>query len=152
MLRHVDEQMSADGSVSRDASIGLVLELRAIPLFRDLGAEALVPVAAIASHVSFASGEEVFSQGGAGDRLFVISEGRVAIVRDEVQLAELGPGECFGEMALLERTTRSATAVAREASVLLTIARDDFDDLLDVYPIIARAIARVLAERLREAL
>ncbi len=143
--------MSDARAVVTDARMGLVLELRTIPLFRDLGADELVPVAAIATHVSFDAGAVIFAQAGDGDRLFVISEGDVDIIRDDQRLATLGPGECFGEMALLDRTTRSATAKASTAVTVLTIARDDFNDLLVVYPAIARAIANVLAERLRNA-
>lgn len=144
--------LSANKStIAHDVGIGLILELRGIPLFRGLNADELVPVAAIATHVEVERDEIIFEQAGVGDRLYVISRGEVAIVRDEEQLAVLGPGECFGEMALLERTTRSATARALERTTLLTITHDDFNDLLSVYPIIARAIARVLVTRLREA-
>ena len=128
-----------------------VVELRAIPLFKAVGADALVPVAAIATHVQFARDATIFEQGEGGDCLYVISDGEVAIIRDDVELARLGKGECFGEMALLEQAPRSATARAATDSMLLTIARDDFKDLLDVYPVIARAIANVLVERLRDA-
>lgn len=134
-----------------DESMGLILELRAISLFKGLGADALVPVAAIATHVTYDAGALIFEQGGEGDRLYVISKGKVEIVRDGQRLAVLGPGECFGEMALLERTSRSATVRAVSGSKLLTIAREDFDDLLDVYPVISRAIANVLVDRLRDA-
>lgn len=131
--------------------MGLILELRGIPLFRGLNADELVPVAAIATHVEVERDAIIFEQAGVGDRLYVISRGEVSILRDDVELAVLGPGECFGEMALLERTSRSATARARQSSTLLTITRDDFNDLISVYPIIARAIAKVLVTRLREA-
>jgi CRP/FNR family transcriptional regulator, cyclic AMP receptor protein len=131
--------------------MGLVLELRTIPLFKALGAESLVPVAAIASHVSYDAEATVFSQGDEGDRLYVVSEGCVEIVKDAQRLAALAPGQSFGEMALIESAPRSATARCSEASKLLTIAREDFDDLLNVYPSIARAVAEVLAVRLRDA-
>ncbi len=129
----------------------LILELRGIALFRDLDAEELVPVAATATQVTVSAGEAIFEQAGVGDRLYVILKGEVEILRHATRLALLGPGECFGEMALLERTTRSATARAIRDTTLVTIARDDFNDLLDVYPAIARGIATLLAERLRHA-
>lgn len=129
----------------------LVFELRAIPFFRGLSADELVPVATIAARVAFPEGHVIFRQTDEGDRIYVISEGVVDVLRDDERIATLGQGECFGEMALLDRTTRSATIVATSDVAMLTIARDDFLDLLDVYPAIARMVAKLLTERLREA-
>ena len=143
--------VSTPSASPNDAQMELVLELRTIPLFKALGAESLVPVAAIASHVMFDAGDTIFVQGDEGDRLYVVSQGRVEIVKDAQRLALLAPGHSFGEMALIESAPRSATARCLDATKLLTIARDDFDDLLNLYPSIARAVAEVLAVRLRDA-
>ncbi len=131
--------------------MALVFHLKTIPLFSGLGADALLPVAAITEQASFGSGEVVFEQGDAGEHLYVITRGKVEVVRGEDRLAQLGVGECFGEMAVLDRTKRSATVRTLEDTELLTTSREHFHDLLDLYPELARGIAHVLAERLRKA-
>jgi CRP-like cAMP-binding protein len=143
--------VDAPAESRRSRPLELVFQLHAIPLFKGLGAEELLPVAGIATHVSHAAGEVIFEEGALGDHLYVTSSGRVEISRGGQRIAELGPGECFGEMALLDRAPRSATVRVLEDARLVAIARDDFHDLLDLYPAIARAIAVVLAARLREA-
>jgi CRP-like cAMP-binding protein len=135
----------------RERALGLVLHLRGVPLFRDLSADELLPVAQFAAEVKLAPGEVVFREGDDGDRLYIVAVGKVEVLRAGQRIAELGPGECFGEMALLDRTPRSATVRTLEETTLVATARDDFNDLLDLYPALARAIAAVLAGRLREA-
>ena len=133
----------------RDRALELVLRLRDNPLFAGLSADEVLPIATITEQKSFPAGEVIFKEGAAGEHLYLISRGRVEVLRDDKHLNELGVGECFGEMALLDSAPRSATVRALDDVSLVTIAREDFMDLLDVYPAIARAIALVLAGRLR---
>ena len=67
------------------------------------------------------------------------------------RVAVLGVKECFGEMALLDQSARSASVRAIKDVELLAISRDDFQDLLDLHPALARGIIRVLTQRLRVA-
>jgi CRP-like cAMP-binding protein len=144
--------MSATTTAARaQGALALVLLLRDIPLFKGLSADELLPIAGIATRTAHDEGAVVFEEGSHGAHLYVIAEGRVEVLRGGERLALLGPGDCFGEMALLDQSVRSASVRVVEAAALVTIARDDFDDLLEVYPAIARAIALVLAGRLREA-
>ena len=143
---------SVDASLSRrDRAMVLVFQLKRIELFAELSAEVLLPVAAIVAPIRMAAGEVVFEQGEEGSHLYVIASGQVEVVRDEVRLALLAAGECFGEMAMLDRTTRSAMVRSVVASELLQIGREDFYDVLDMYPQLARGVAKVLARRLRKA-
>ena len=140
-----------DQETSRqDRSLALVFQLRGVPLFKGLSADELLPVAKIATEASFEAGETVFEEGAEGEHLYLISSGSVEVLHSGDRIAELGSGECFGEMALLDRTTRSATVRALEATTLVATARDDFNDLLELYPALARTIANVLVARLRE--
>jgi CRP-like cAMP-binding protein len=140
-----------DTVTRRERALGLVFHLRGVPLFRDLGADELLPVAEFATEVTFAAGDTVFEEGQDGDRLYIIAKGSVEVLKSGARIAELGAGECFGEMALLDKTPRSATVRALEPTTLVATAREDFVDLLDLYPALARAVAGVLAGRLREA-
>jgi len=135
----------------RDRSLALVFKLRGVPLFKGLSADELLPVAEIATEAAYEPGDTIFEQGAQGEHLYVISSGSVEILHGGERIAKLGAGECFGEMALLDRTTRSATVRALEDTKLVATAREDFNDLLELYPALARTIANVLVARLRES-
>jgi hypothetical protein len=74
----------------------------------------------------FATGSTVFSQGDRGDRFYVIAEGEIAIAVDGRPAPLLGPGDSFGEIALLRDTPRTATATVRSDAPVYTPERDEF--------------------------
>lgn len=134
-------------------------QLQKIALFSGLKPHALELIAKVASEESHATGTKIFQHGDAGDKLYLILEGRVRISRDvagmgEEALAVLGPGEVFGEMALLDESPRSADARVHERCRLLAIPKDGFDDLLFLHKDLAYevlwSIVRMLVARLRE--
>jgi len=131
------------------SSMELVFQLATIPLFADLSTEQLVPVASVSRRTSADAGEVICEQGALGDQLYLIVEGEVEVTRDDKRLAVLGPGDCFGEMAILDDSPRSATVRARTEVALIATARTDFKDLLQLHPALARGIIAVLVERLR---
>jgi len=104
--------------------------------------------------VEFAAGATVFREGDAGDDMFIIEAGQIDITRkgrpDEA-MATLGPGDFFGEMAMLEDQSRFATAVAKSAARVLRIERAEFTDMLKQNVEIAVRIMRKLAARQRRA-
>jgi CRP-like cAMP-binding protein len=133
--------------------------LSRVPLFAGLTAPALEIVARVASEESFRRGERIFAHGEVGEKLFVISAGRVRISREiagmgEEALAILEPGAVFGEMALLDDSPRSADAWAHESCTLLAISRESFEDLLFLHKDLAYEVlwsmVRLLTSRLRE--
>lgn len=137
----------------------LAPRLAKITLFDGLTEEALELVAQVATEESHPSGTRLFSHGDAGDRLYFIVSGKVRISREvpgmgEEALAILGPGDVFGEMALIDDAPRSADARAHEACALVTIRREAFDDLLFLHKDLAYdvlwAFVRSLSSRLRE--
>ena len=136
-----------------------VQRLREIDLFKMLKPEALERIARVSSEEHHARGTKVFQHGDAGDKLYLIIEGKVRISREvpgmgEEALAILGPGQVFGEMALLDESPRSADARAHERCRVLTIAKDGFDDLLFMDKELAYEVlwsmVRILVGRLRE--
>jgi CRP-like cAMP-binding protein len=102
---------------------------------------------------SFARREVLFHEGDPGDTLHLLASGRVAIRvttphGDIATLAAMGPGEAFGEMALLRKSaTRTATAVALEPVTTLTLHKDAFDSLCREHPHMDRVLVGVLAAR-----
>ena len=134
-------------------------QLSQVQLFAGLKPQALELIAKVSSEETHAAGTKIFQHGDAGDKLYLILEGRVRISRDvpgmgEEALAVLGPGQVFGEMALLDESPRSADARVHERCRLLAIAKDGFDDLLFLHKDLAYevlwSIVRMLVARLRE--
>ncbi len=136
-----------------------VEQLKKIALFTGLKPEALALIARVATEESHATGTKIFQHGDAGDKLYLILEGKVRISREvpgmgEEALAVLGLGEVFGEMALLDESPRSADARVHERCRVLAIPKDGFDDLLFLHKDLAYevlwSIVRMLVGRLRE--
>jgi CRP/FNR family transcriptional regulator, cyclic AMP receptor protein len=111
--------------------------------------------------VSKISQEEiVFDEGDVGAFMCIVHSGKISVIKvnlydDVVEVATLGPGRAFGEMAVLDGEHRSATCRAAEDSILLTLSKDALDKMLEEHPRIGariiRAIAVSLSRRLRMA-
>lgn len=129
--------------------------LTAIPLFAHLTTDALENMSRLMDTVSFRAGGTVFLVREPGDALYVIESGRVRIwVRDadgnEITLSELGPGDFFGEMAVIDGGTRSANATAIDDSALRCLRRQAFEDFLIAHPKAALDVIRGVGARLRQ--
>jgi putative peptide zinc metalloprotease protein len=110
--------------------------LARLPLFAGLGTTELDRLAARMLVTRYSTGDTIVEQGAAGDRFYVIVDGRVQVVQAdeagfETHMAELGVGDFFGEMALLDRAPRSATVRALSPVETYTLAADEFQQLLD---------------------
>jgi CRP-like cAMP-binding protein len=130
--------------------------LRTVPIFSELSEEDITSLARLALRKRYPKDTVVFFENEEGDFFFTILEGRikVTILGDdgrEVILSVLGPGDFFGEMALLDNEPRSATAIAVEESELLSLHRNDFQSVLNDNRSITSALIRVLSARLRRA-
>jgi len=134
-------------------------QLAKVSFLDGLTRHALSLIAQVTTEESHATGTRIFQYGDPGDKLFIILEGKVRISREvagmgEEALAVLGPGEVFGEMALLDESPRSADARAHERCRLLVISKDAFDDLLFMHKDLAFEVlwscVRMLSTRLRE--
>ena len=108
-----------------------VEQLGNIELFAGLKQEALELIAKVATEEIHSKNEKIFRHGEVGDKLYLILNGKIRISREvpgmgEEALAVLGPGQAFGEMALLDESPRSADAVVHERCRLLTLSKDGF--------------------------
>ena len=129
-----------------------VMILKGSQLFRSFPGSDLAGIASLAQDVYFETDDVVFEQGDVGDAFYMVVRGAVRIMRGSHELALLGPREGFGEMAILDQETRSATVTAAEPTTLLKIDRDSFDRLVEQNPSVARGIYRMLTQRLRNTL
>jgi CRP/FNR family cyclic AMP-dependent transcriptional regulator len=134
-------------------------QLARVELFSGLKPQGLELIAKVATEETHSVGTKIFQHGDAGDKLYLILEGKVRISREvpgmgEEALAVLGPGQVFGEMALLDESARSADARVHERCRVLAIPKDGFDDLLFLHKDLAYevlwSIVRMLVSRLRE--
>ncbi|MGE5073366.1 MAG: cyclic nucleotide-binding domain-containing protein, partial [Anaerolineae bacterium] len=131
-----------------------VLLLRDIPIFSDLSPEDLQQVAAIAVEQWYPKDTTIFHQEDPGDMMFVIVDGHVQVVRTingaEQVLAQRGPGDFVGEMAIIESAPRSASLVTLEDVRMLAIDAETFKGILRERPEVSLAVLRSLSRRLRD--
>lgn len=96
----------------------------------------------------------IFSEGDAGDIMYVVTEGLVQIQKrtssGPLLLSKLGPGEFIGEMAVIDKTRRSATAVAIEPTTLLVYPAQEIEQLIANHPSVGVRMIELLAIRLRK--
>jgi CRP-like cAMP-binding protein len=128
--------------------------LRRISLFESLGAAELSALATFLRRRRYAKGATIFFEGDPGGSLYIIQAGTVKISLNspegrELVLALLGPGDFFGDLALLDGDPHSADAVARDACDLVLLQRDAFLRFLADHPPAAAALLAVLSRRLR---
>ena len=132
--------------------------LRTIPLFADLTQRELKVLEEAVHRRTYQAGETVFVETEPGAGMYVIQAGHINIVLQYKSesprlLAELGPGDFFGEMALLGDATRSATALALDRSELIGFFHPDLMEIIKLHPQIGARIvlglSKTLAERLR---
>jgi CRP/FNR family transcriptional regulator len=132
------------------------LLLRNVALFEELGDDDLAQVAELAVPRTFASGEVVFREGDASDTCYVIRAGHARAVLEHpdgrsITLAQFGPGEIFGELAMLGEEPRSATVESLEETEAIAILGPDMRRLLREHPEISVKLIASLGRRLREA-
>lgn len=129
-----------------------VLFLKGVSIFSEIPGEVLSQIAQIAEEVGVDKGARIFEEGEPGDSLYLIVNGRVKVHKGPREVAVLGEGECFGEMAILDNEPRSASITALEDALLLRIWSDNFYEMLADRVEIARGIFKVLTKRLRSAI
>lgn len=98
----------------------------------------------------FDAGRTIFAAGDVGKEMYVILEGEVELRIGTTVIETLGPGEPFGEMALIDHSPRAATAVARTRCRVATVSEKRFDFMVQQTPHFARQVMRVMAARLRK--
>jgi len=129
--------------------------LARVPMFKDLAADELAILAETATVEQYASGVDIVEMGDPGHALFIVIEGQVQVLypsrSNDFELARLGPGECFGEMALLNEMPRSATVRAVNEVSTLTLKKDEFRKQLLSMPSVAVALLSSLSTRIRNA-
>ena len=111
-----------------------------VPLFASCNRRELQRIARLGTEVTVVEGTELTVQGRAGSEFMLVLSGQARCLIDGVEVARYGPGDSFGELALLDGGTRSATIVAESAMELLVLNRGEFFQMLDSAPSISRKL------------
>ncbi len=147
---------ASGGRVTNRGGAERAAQLRQVPLFSDLSESMLERLAEHLLPRRLVRNQPIFLQGDIGDEMFLLLEGQVRIACEsrsgrEVTLAMLSAGSFFGEMALLDREPRSASAVSESQGRVLVLRREAFQRFLEEAPGAALSLLAFLSRRLRQA-
>lgn len=128
--------------------------LKQVPLFADLTDGELAALAKDFARLHFQQGEPIFYQGDPGHTLYLVETGQVRIYvqsedGQELSVTVCGPGDMFGEMAVIDGLPRSASAIAMEATAVLSLSRERFREQLRRSPQFALNFMKALSVRIR---
>jgi CRP/FNR family cyclic AMP-dependent transcriptional regulator len=132
--------------MGRDAYLD---HLATVPLFSALSKKDLQKIGRASDEVTVAEGKAVVQEGTTGHEAFVILEGTASVERKGLKVADLGPGQYFGELALLDGGPRTATVIATSPLTVLVLGQREFSGVLDEVPGIAHKLLATLATRIR---
>ncbi|MDB5236308.1 MAG: hypothetical protein JWR44_3301 [Hymenobacter sp.] len=134
---------------ARISALERVMVLKSTALFAQTPENVLSSIVPIMKEVTFHEGEEIFAKGDIGTSLFILHDGQVGIFNGSQQLATFGPGDFFGELALLDTEPRSATAAAVGHVLAFRIDQEDFYDVMEERAEVLRNILKMLCQRIR---
>lgn len=124
--------------------------LASVPLFSGCTTKELRDIARATVELTLDQGKEFVTQGDVGREAFVIVDGQATVSRGGNTVATLGPGDCVGELALLDHGPRTATVTAATPLTVLVLGPREFSGLLDEVPTLNHKILAALAARVRE--
>jgi len=127
-----------------------VKQLATVPLFARCSSGDLAKIARLTDEIDVEAGRPLVVEGDPGHEAFVVVEGTASISQGGVEVATVGPGAVFGEMALIDRVPRNATVTATTPMQLLVIGQREFSGLLDEAPDFRNSIMAALADRVRQ--
>lgn len=123
----------------------------AVPLFARVSKKGLRAIATAADEFDVPAGRDVVGEGELGHHLFVIVSGTVKVTRKGRKVATMGPGDFFGEMALVSRAPRNATVTTESDATLMSLGAREFSGLLAREPSVAQDVMAAMADRIRSA-
>ena len=131
--------------LGRNSKIDLI---KGVPLFASASKQELGEIASIADEIDLPEGKVLIKEGDTGREFFVLIAGTAEVTRGGRKVASIGPGDFFGEIALISRTPRNATITTTSPVRALVITDRAFRQLLDHSPQIQIGVLSALAERL----
>jgi CRP/FNR family cyclic AMP-dependent transcriptional regulator len=132
--------------MARDEKLDL---LAGVPLFAHMGKRELERLSQLTDEVEIGLDRVLTEQGTIGHEFFIVLDGRLIVLDGKKPIASLGPGDFFGEIALLDGRPRTATVRAEGLTRLLVIGHREFHALMDEFPTVRTAVLEAVAQRLR---
>ena len=125
--------------------------LRKVPLFSRMNQRQLERLGQLADEIEVGLDEVLAEQGRVGHEFFIVLDGHLVVLDGRNPIAQLGPGDFFGEIALLDGRPRTATVRAEGITRLLVVGHREFHALMDEFPSVRTAVLEAVADRLRNA-
>jgi CRP/FNR family transcriptional regulator, cyclic AMP receptor protein len=125
-----------------------VERLKRVPLFAHCSKRELGLIASLADEVDLEEGKTLVREGAFGHEFFVLVDGAVEVRKGKRKVATLGPGDFFGEIALISKILRTATVITTQPVRALVITTRDFWTLLEASPELKTKVLKALADRL----
>jgi CRP-like cAMP-binding protein len=126
-------------------------QLKSIPLFQEVSDDELAEIAPFAEETSVEEGSELVREGDFSYEFFAIEDGQAEVTRGGEEVAELGPGDFFGEIGVLERDLRTASVVAKTDMRLVTLTGWDMKRMEKAMPQAVDRVRQVLEQRRSES-
>ena len=124
--------------------------LSQVPMFASCTTEQLDRIAELGDAVAAPDGTHIVKEGDDADAFYVVTSGKALVDRSGREVASLGPGQYFGELALFDPSPRNASVTASGMVSLVRLSRDDFTKALDATPALRDALLHGMARRLHE--
>jgi hypothetical protein len=151
------KSQAAEEAVMQEATnlTDKIVLLRGMEIFKGLTVNELAAIASLCEEQDFTPGQAIIIEGEAGDNMFLVVEGKVTVSKKaddgcSVDLADMGVGDYFGEMALFDDLPRSATITAKENTRCLVLHKREFSEAVREYPQVALQMCTELSRRLRD--
>ena len=125
-----------------------IAHLRSVPMFQTCTDKELLQVARLAEQIDVPAGEVLVREGRLGHEFYVVAAGKAEVAHGDTVVAVLGPGDYFGELALLDPQPRTATVTMVEAGEVLEISQREFWSLLREVPALPLKLLQGMARRL----
>jgi CRP/FNR family transcriptional regulator, cyclic AMP receptor protein len=126
-------------------------QLQGVQMFSACTEKELAQIARACDELAVEPGAVIVEEGTVGEDFYLIGTGEAVVLRAGREVATVGPGQYFGELALLDQAPRNATVTAQTPMTLIRLRRREFSAVLDSWPGVAHKLLEQMAKRLRQA-
>jgi len=127
-----------------------VIFLKEVPIFAEIPDADLAELASRFGEIRVSEGTTIVTEGELGTSMYVVASGTVRVHRGDTELARMGEGSVFGELAALDTQPRTASVTAVDETLLFSVTQEHLYEIMAEHPLMLRGIVKILCERLRE--
>jgi CRP/FNR family cyclic AMP-dependent transcriptional regulator len=137
--------------VARGIPTEVIRHFQAIPLFANVSKKGLRAIVQAGTEIDVPAGRTLVEEGQFGRHLYVLVSGTATVTRKGKKVADIGPGDFFGELAFLDGAPRSATVTATTGLTLIVLGPREMDVIIEREPLIAKRLLETMARRVRNS-